>query len=54
MQVHGNTGGFMSDDNALLVITHQLEKQLGPAPKSVIARQLAELINQEYAKKHPG
>ncbi|MFT5113095.1 MAG: phosphopantothenoylcysteine decarboxylase/phosphopantothenate--cysteine ligase [Parasphingorhabdus sp.] len=52
--VGSSSGGFMSDDNALLVLGNDLRQQLGPDSKTSIARQLVKLIAQEYEKKNSG
>ena len=37
-------GGFESDDNALAIYGHGIERALGPAPKSRIAEALVALV----------
>ena len=44
---------FDQDDNALQVYWQDGERTLGPAAKSEVARQLAALIAERYAAKHP-
>ena len=49
----GEGRAFDQDDNALQVYWQEGERKLGPAAKSEVARQLAALIAERYAAKHP-
>ena len=46
--------GFMSDDNALLVLSADAEQRIGPAPKNSLARQLVGLIAENYETGNSG
>ena len=52
-RVGASSGGFNSDDNALLVIDRAGTTPIGPAGKQEVARQLCRLIAERYAQEHP-
>ena len=45
-------GGFESDDNALTVYGHGLERRLGRAPKTQLAEALLDLVAERLATTH--
>ena len=44
--------GFESDDNALSVVWHGGERELGPAPKTVLADALLDVIDAHWRRLH--
>jgi phosphopantothenoylcysteine decarboxylase/phosphopantothenate--cysteine ligase len=45
--------GFEADDNALVVFGHDLERALGPAPKTQLAGQLLDIVLEQLAAERP-
>jgi phosphopantothenoylcysteine decarboxylase/phosphopantothenate--cysteine ligase len=52
--VGGPSGGFDRDDNALVVLWHGGRHELPLMPKTLLARELAQLIAERYAASSRG